>query len=366
MSLGSWRTFERIPFEQALAVMQAARDAGITFLDDARYNDDTGTAPLKSGYSEVLFGELFRAAGWPRDETVVANKLWWEFWPDESALRRDRGLARANEARPHRRRVRVSAARGARGRRGRPPDRRGDRGGQGARVGRRQLAGGGDRRGGPRREGAGSPGAVRGTASLQPRLAIVARGPGDDRRRSPRPGPASSRPRASRSVRSAGSTRPMARDGRIAGELQDPRWAEALAAGEALVELGKRLGAPPATLAYAFALAHPSVVSVLFGATTPEQVAENVAAVELLGGMDAADARGAEGDRRRLREVRARSAAPRAARRCARRDPPLPITPSRSCVCSRCAAARSASEMKPVCTITRARDMMFAWIWICH
>ena len=86
MSLGSWRTFERIPFEQALAVMQAARDAGINFLDDARYNDETGTAPLKSGYSEVLFGELFRAAGWPRDETIVANKLWWEFWPDETAL----------------------------------------------------------------------------------------------------------------------------------------------------------------------------------------------------------------------------------------------------------------------------------------
>ena len=95
MSLGSWRTFERIPFEQALAVMQAARDAGIYFLDDARYNDDTGTAPLKSGYSEVLFGELFRAAGWPRDETVVANKLWWEFWPEETAMQEiDGSLAR--------------------------------------------------------------------------------------------------------------------------------------------------------------------------------------------------------------------------------------------------------------------------------
>ena len=23
--------------------------------------------------------------GWPRAETVVANKLWWEFWPDQSA-----------------------------------------------------------------------------------------------------------------------------------------------------------------------------------------------------------------------------------------------------------------------------------------
>ena len=85
MSLGSWRTYERIPREQGLEVMRAAREAGINFLDDARYNDETGTAPIASGYSEVVFGELFRAAGWVRDEVVVSNKLWWEFWPQQSA-----------------------------------------------------------------------------------------------------------------------------------------------------------------------------------------------------------------------------------------------------------------------------------------
>src|SRR4029079_278230 len=84
-SLGSWRTFERIPREQGLAVMRAARDAGITFLDDARYNDETGTAPIPTGYSEVVFGELFREAGWERDNVVVANKLWWEIWPEQTA-----------------------------------------------------------------------------------------------------------------------------------------------------------------------------------------------------------------------------------------------------------------------------------------
>ena len=85
LSLGSWRTFERISRDAGLEVMRAARDAGITFLDDARYDDETGTAPIPTGYSEVVFGELFRAAGWPRDETVVTNKLWWEHWPEESA-----------------------------------------------------------------------------------------------------------------------------------------------------------------------------------------------------------------------------------------------------------------------------------------
>jgi aryl-alcohol dehydrogenase-like predicted oxidoreductase len=85
MSLGSWRTFERIPREQAIAVMRAARDAGINFLDDARYDDETGEAPIPTGYSEVVFGEVFRAAGWKRDNVVITNKLWWEHWPREDA-----------------------------------------------------------------------------------------------------------------------------------------------------------------------------------------------------------------------------------------------------------------------------------------
>ena len=85
MSLGSWRTFERIPRHQGEAIMRAARRAGINFLDDARYDDETGRAPIATGYSEVVFGELFRAAGWERDEVVVANKLWWEHWPAEDA-----------------------------------------------------------------------------------------------------------------------------------------------------------------------------------------------------------------------------------------------------------------------------------------
>ena len=41
--------------------MCAAREAGITFLDDARYDDETGRAPTPTGWSEVVFGELFRA-----------------------------------------------------------------------------------------------------------------------------------------------------------------------------------------------------------------------------------------------------------------------------------------------------------------
>src|SRR6516164_6418961 len=95
LSLGSWRTFEHLRAETGVAILRAAREEGISFFDDARYDDETGRAPIPTGYSEVLFGELFRGAGVRRDEVVVANKLWWEFWPEQSAAAElDGSLAR--------------------------------------------------------------------------------------------------------------------------------------------------------------------------------------------------------------------------------------------------------------------------------
>jgi aryl-alcohol dehydrogenase-like predicted oxidoreductase len=44
------------------------------------------------------------------------------------------------------------------------------------------------------------------------------------------------------------------------------------------IEVPGELGTTPATLAIAFALANSRVASVLFGATTPAQVTENIAA----------------------------------------------------------------------------------------
>jgi L-glyceraldehyde 3-phosphate reductase len=84
LCVGSWLTFEYMAREDALAVMAAAVDGGVRFLDDARYDDHTGRAPMKTGYSEVVFGELFRSGGFPRDEFVIANKLWFEFFPEET------------------------------------------------------------------------------------------------------------------------------------------------------------------------------------------------------------------------------------------------------------------------------------------
>src|ERR1700755_193939 len=85
LALGSWETYERIPRAQGAEVLRAAREAGITFLEVARYDDALGTAPIPTGYSEVVFGEVFRASGWPRDEVVLGEKLCWEFWPSQTA-----------------------------------------------------------------------------------------------------------------------------------------------------------------------------------------------------------------------------------------------------------------------------------------
>ena len=109
LSLGSWRTFERIPRADALAVMRAAREPGVNVRDDARYNDETARAPIPTGYSEVLFGELFRAAGWDREDTIVSNKLWWEFWPEQSPAAEIED-PRYAAARAHGGRVRALAA----------------------------------------------------------------------------------------------------------------------------------------------------------------------------------------------------------------------------------------------------------------
>ena len=83
-SLGSWNTFEFMSERDGLTVMNAALDAGINFFDDARYDDTSGTAPLSTGYSEVVFGNLLRASKSSREQLIISNRLWFEFYPQQS------------------------------------------------------------------------------------------------------------------------------------------------------------------------------------------------------------------------------------------------------------------------------------------
>jgi aryl-alcohol dehydrogenase-like predicted oxidoreductase len=280
LALGSWRTYERIGPDRGNHVMTAARDAGITFLDDARYNDETGQAPIPSGYSEVVFGELFRAAGWRRDDTVVANKLWWEFWPRESPAQELAGsltrmrfdyidLIYSEKLPPG---VPLEEAVGMIGDLIRAGTARawGTLNWEPAEIERAwQVAG-----------RAGMPGPV----AAQPPYSLI--------RREVVENPLMQRVAAERdlaivaSYTLAGGVLTGKYDddpgaGRAAGTLTTARVAPAVAAGRKLAALARETGRDPASLAMAFALLNPSVAVVLFGATRPEQVRTNLTALSV-------------------------------------------------------------------------------------
>ena len=69
--------------------------------------------------------------------------------------------------------------------------------------------------------------------------------------------------------------------GRAAAEIDDPRFAAAREQGSRLRALATEVGSTPAALAIAFALANPAVATVLFGATSPAQIADNVTALDV-------------------------------------------------------------------------------------
>jgi aryl-alcohol dehydrogenase-like predicted oxidoreductase len=278
LALGSWRTYERIGRDQGIRVMQAAREAGISFLDDARYNDETGRAPLPTGYSEVVFGELFRAAGWRREDTVVSNKLWWEFWPGETPARELAGsLGRMGL--DHVDLIYAEV----------PPDGVGLEDAVGMITG--LIRAGMARAWGTlnwtpeqmerawqiaEREG------VPGPAATQPPYSLVRREIVED--------PGMRRLVATGNVAIVASYTMAGgvltgkydqdpRAGRAAGTLGQPRVAPAVAAGRQLAALARDIGRDPAPLAMAFALLNPAVATVLFGATRPEQVRANLGAL---------------------------------------------------------------------------------------
>jgi len=295
MSLGSWRTFEHLPPETGAAILGAARDEGINFFDDARYDDETGRAPLPTGYSEVLFGELFRSAGVRRDEVIVANKLWWEFWPEQSAAAElDGSLARMGF--DH---VDVIYANP-------PPD--------GLAVADLVAAVGGlldsgrarawavvNWQAGPFAE------AVAAAAGLGVAPPCAAQLPYSLVRRSWVEGTemtealhaAGAGVVASFCLEGgvlSGKYLSGAAAGRAAATLADPRAAPAVAAAGELAALAASVGTTAAALALAFPFTNPGVASVLFGATSPGQLRANCAAAGLLDRLS-------PGDIARLRQI---------------------------------------------------------------
>ena len=273
--------------------MRAARDSGITFLDDARYNDETGDAPIATGYSEIVFGELFRATGWRRDEVVVANKLWWEFWPAQDASAEiDGSLGRMGldhidliYAMP-------------------PPDglpvaELVDQVGALITAGKARAWGIGNWKAGDIAAAIAAAGAagVPAPAAAQLPYSLVRRDWVED--------PAMDAALASADIGLVASY--VLAGGTLTGKYLRGEHGRAtddvnpnIVAGKdlaaRLVALADEWHVSATHLALAFALSHPRLASVLFGATTPEQLHENLAALAVHDALD-------DGQRARLRSL---------------------------------------------------------------
>jgi aryl-alcohol dehydrogenase-like predicted oxidoreductase len=261
--------------------MRAAQEAGIDFLDDARYNDPGGKAPLATGYSEVVFGELFRAAGWKRQQTTLANKLWFEFWPEQDAAGEiDASLQRMGldyfdleycaplpESLPLAEAVR--------------------------------QVGGLIQSGKLRAWGVLNWSAAQIADAHREAIAqnvpppCAAQLPYSLARREPVEAPDMIAACEAASVGIVASStlasgvlsgkygQPQQR-GRVADQLDSQRYQMALQVAHKLTQFATRLGQPPAAVAIAYALANSNVASVLFGATHPDQVQQNCQALHAL------------------------------------------------------------------------------------
>ncbi|HET8978684.1 MAG TPA: aldo/keto reductase [Solirubrobacteraceae bacterium] len=274
IGLGSWRTFERMEREESERLLAHALERGIDFLDDARYDDETGRAPIPTGYSEVLFGELFRAVGADRDAVVVSNKLWWEFWPDQDAV----GELEASLERMGFDRLDLLYSSTLPAELPVP-------------VAVEQIA------------AVLATGRIRAWAVVNWSADALAQAAAEAERVSIPPPCAAQLPYSLARLewvedpemdaaleRAGASLVPSAvlaggaltgkypaaaaapPGGRLAGDLANPRHRRALALGSALPELAQRLDTTPATLAVAFTLLHPRTASTLIGATRPAQV----------------------------------------------------------------------------------------------
>ena len=69
-SFGSWVSFDnQLKDDLALECMQAARDAGCNFFDNAEV--------YAGGESEAIMGRVLAELGWPRHSYVLTTKLFW-------------------------------------------------------------------------------------------------------------------------------------------------------------------------------------------------------------------------------------------------------------------------------------------------
>lgn len=92
LSLGAWVTYGgQVGEEVALSCMSAAREAGVNFFDNAE-----GYA---GGEAEVVMGNVIKKLGWERESYVVSTKIFWGGnGPNDTGLSHKHVIEGANKA----------------------------------------------------------------------------------------------------------------------------------------------------------------------------------------------------------------------------------------------------------------------------
>ncbi|WP_410565637.1 aldo/keto reductase [Amycolatopsis sp. cmx-4-61] len=80
LSLGSWHTYDRMDFREAVALLRTAVDAGVNLFDVGVYGLP-GHPPV---FTDVLFSAMVRAARLRREDYLLSAKLWLEGYPEHS------------------------------------------------------------------------------------------------------------------------------------------------------------------------------------------------------------------------------------------------------------------------------------------
>jgi aryl-alcohol dehydrogenase-like predicted oxidoreductase len=76
-SLGSWNTWDRMDFDDAVALIRRAHESGAAFFDVAHY--DLGPH-AEQATTDLIFGRAVREAGLAREDYLLCGKLWlWEY-----------------------------------------------------------------------------------------------------------------------------------------------------------------------------------------------------------------------------------------------------------------------------------------------
>lgn len=77
IALGSWNTWDRMTFDDALVVANTAISAGANLFDVAYYNMGPHA---ENATTDLIFGRVIRELGVGRDEWLLCGKLWlWDY-----------------------------------------------------------------------------------------------------------------------------------------------------------------------------------------------------------------------------------------------------------------------------------------------